>query len=178
MKILLIGPQGSGKSTQAELLSRYLNVPVVSTGEIFRKLAQENTDIGQALKNILNEGRLVDDQLTCKIVKETLSKSDYQGGFVVDGYPRTIEQLKIFDPKFDMVFYLNVPEKEVIKRLMARGREDDTKQLIKTRLNLYHEQTKPLLVTYKNQGILVEIDGNSGIEKIQDEIRKQIQTFE
>ena len=97
MKILLIGPQGSGKSSQAGLLARYLNVPVVATGEIFRKLVQENTDMGQALKNILNEGRLVDDQLTCKIVKETLSQSDYQGGFVVDGYPRTVEQMKIFE---------------------------------------------------------------------------------
>ena len=174
MKILLIGPQGSGKSTQAKLSAGYLNVPVISTGDIFRKLMQEDTGPGRAIKKILDEGRLVDDQTTSKIVKERLSQPDYQGGFVLDGYPRTVEQIRIFDPEFNKVFYLDVPEEEVIKRLMARGREDDSEQLIKTRLDLYYKQTKPLLDYYRSQGILIEIDGKGSIEKIQDEIRKYV----
>ncbi|MCL4366252.1 nucleoside monophosphate kinase, partial [Patescibacteria group bacterium] len=101
MKILLIGPQGSGKSTQAKLLGEYLKVPVISTGDIFRKLIQEDTDLGRTLKNILSEGKLVDDQTTSKIVQQKLSEPSYQNGFVMDGYPRNIEQVNIFDPKFE-----------------------------------------------------------------------------
>src|SRR3989304_10295482 len=158
-KILLIGPQGSGKSTQAKLLAEYLRIPAIATGDIFRTLVQADNDMGRKLKNILSEGKLVDDSITCEIVRQRLSQSDCRSGFVMDGYPRTIEQMKIFDPEFDKVFYLNVLEEEVIKRLMARGREDDTEQLIKTRLDLYNKQTKPLLDYYRNLGILSEIDG-------------------
>lgn len=172
MKILLIGPQGSGKSTQAKLLAEYLVVPTVSTGDIFRKLIQENTDIGRKLKDILNEGRLVDDQTTCEIVQERLSRSDCRQGFVLDGYPRTVEQMKIFDPGFDKVFYLNVPEEEVIKRLMVRMRADDSAELIKTRLGLYYKQTSPLLDYYRSQEELIEIDGIGSVEEVQNEIRK------
>ncbi len=174
MKILLIGPQGSGKSTQAKLLAQYLQVPVISTGDIFRKLVQEDTDMGRLLKKILDEGQLVDDQTTCRIVKERLSQSDCRTGLVMDGYPRNLEQMKIFDPKFDKVFHLKVADEEVIKRLMDRGRGDDTMDAIKTRLALYCEQTRPLLDYYGGQGIFIEIDGTGSIEKIQEEIRKSV----
>lgn len=175
MKILLIGPQGSGKSTQAKLLAKHLNILVISTGEIFRKLSQENFGFGQIIRTILDEGRLVDDKITYKIVKERLSQPDYQQGFIVDGYPRTLEQMKLFDPEFDTVIYLDVPEKEVIKRLMGRGRKDDTPESIKMRLDLYYKQTEPLLSYYRNLGILKEIDGTGSVEKIQDEIRKHFE---
>ena len=174
MKILLIGPQGSGKSTQAKMLGEFLNIPVISTGDIFRNLIQENSDIGRMLNGILTEGRLVDDQTTCKIVKERLSQPDYRQGFIADGYPRTVEQVQIFDPKFDKVFHLDVPEEEVIKRLLARAREDDTEELIKTRLDLYNRQTEPLLDYYQNMGILTEIDGIGSVEDIQQRIRDSL----
>lgn len=173
-KILFIGPQGSGKSTQAKLLAEYWKVPIISTGEIFRKLSEENFGFGQMIRTILHEGRLVDDQTTCKVVKERLSQSDCQQGFVIDGYPRNLEQLKIFDPNFDKAFYLEVSEEEVIRRLMARGREDDTEELIRRRLDLYYKQTQPLLDYYKSKGILVEVDGMGDIQRIQDEIKKHI----
>lgn len=174
MKILLIGPQGSGKSTQAKMLGEFLNIPVISTGDIFRNLTQEDSDMGRILKSILTEGRLVDDQTTCKIVKERLSQSDCQQGFIADGYPRTVEQMQIFDPKFDKVFHLDVPEEEVIKRLLARAREDDTEELIKTRLDLYNRQTKPLLDYYLNMGILTEVNGIGSVDDIQQKIREEL----
>lgn len=175
MKILLIGPQGSGKSTQAKLLAEYLKVPFISTGDIFREMAQKPADLlGRMVKKILDEGKLVDDETTSKIVKDRLSQPDCQSGFVIDGYPRTLEQVKIFDPEFDQVFYLDVPEEEVIKRLVKRGRADDTEELIRMRLNLYYQQTQPLLDYYRNLRVLLEIDGTGSIEEVQDKIRKQL----
>ncbi len=94
MKILMIGPQGSGKSTQAKLLAEYLNIPVISTGDIFREAAQSGSELGQMVKKIMEEGKLVDDETTFKIAEERLAKSDMQNGFILDGYPRNIEQVK------------------------------------------------------------------------------------
>lgn len=162
----MIGSQGSGKSTQADLLAQYLNVPKISTGDIFRKLPQ--------VSEILNAGKLVDDQITAEIVKNRLSQEDCQNGFIMDGYPRTKEQLNIFDPGFDKVIYLKVPDEEVIKRLLSRGRQDDTEELIKVRLDLYKQHTQPLLDYYDQKGNLMEIDGIGDIQGIQDEIKKQI----
>lgn len=166
-KILLIGPQGSGKSTQAKLLGEFLKVPIISTGDIFRKQASVN----EIIRTILQEGKLVDDETTSQVVKDRLSEEDCQNGFIMDGYPRTVEQMKIFDPGFNKVFYLDVPQDMVIKRLMARGRADDTSELIRQRLDLYYKQTQPLLDYYKKMGILLNIDGRGEIEKIQQDLR-------
>lgn len=174
MKILLIGPQGSGKSTQAKLLAEYLNLPKITLGDIFRKLSQEDSKEGQRIRNILEQGQLVDDQTAAAVVRTRLNEDDCQNGFVLDGYPRTIEQRQIFDPGFDKVFYLDVPEEEVIKRLLARGRADDTYELIKRRLDLYYQQTQPLLDYYKQGNKLIEITGIGDIQNIQDEIKKSI----
>lgn len=169
MKILLIGPQGSGKSTQAKLLSEYLKLPVVSTGEIFRTM--------DTARRILEEGRLVDDRTTSEIVKNRLSNPKCQNGFILDGYPRNIEQVKLFDPEVDLTIYLNVSEEEVLERLIKRARADDTQESIKTRLDLYYQQTEPLLSYYKNLGILKEIDGIGEIKEIQQRIRKITDEF-
>lgn len=172
MKILLIGPQGSGKSTQASLLAEYLNLPKISVGDIFRELSKEESSEAQRLREILQAGKLVDDQTTSEIVKNRLNQADCQNGFILDGYPRTIEQMQTFDPNFDKVIYLEVPKEEVMKRLMARGRADDTHELIETRLDLYYKQTQPLLDHYRNKGILIEVNGVGSVEQIQEEIKK------
>ena len=108
-RILLIGPQGSGKSTQAVFLSQHFGVPNISTGDIFRKLSSEDSEPARKVKEILASGRLVDDETTAQIVKERLAEEDCQNGFVIDGYPRSIRQIEIFDPGFNKVFYLAVP---------------------------------------------------------------------
>ena len=174
MKILLIGPQGSGKSTQANLLAKDLNLPKISTGDIFRELAEEESIEGRKIKGILNSGELIDDLQTAKIVEQRLKKDDCRNGFILDGYPRNTEQKQIFDPKVDKVFDLEVPDNEVVKRLLARGREDDTMEAIKKRLDLYHGQIVPLLDYYKNQGILIKINGMGSIEEIQRRIRERL----
>lgn len=174
MKILLIGPQGSGKSTQAKLLAESLNVPHISTGDIFRRLTQKNVGIGQIIKEVLEQGKLVDDQTTSSIVRDRLQGDDCKEGFIMDGYPRNLEQLRKFDPEFDIVFYLNVPEKVVLERLLQRGRSDDTEESIRQRLDLYYQQTQPLLDFYKQGNKLTEISGIGDIQNIQDEIKKSI----
>lgn len=171
MKILLIGPQGSGKSTQGKLLAKYLQMPYISTGDIFREIARENKRIEQILK----AGELVNDTTTIELVKKRLDESDCKNGFILDGYPRNLEQAKkIPDLNFDKVIYINVPDEIVLERLLKRGRADDTEQSIRLRLKLYQSQTQPLLDYYKNQSLLVEIDAKADIQKVQDEIKKSL----
>lgn len=174
MKILFIGPQGSGKSTQGKLLAEYLGLPYVSTGDIFREMSAGNSPEGKRLKQILAEGRLVDDETTSNMVAKKLGEEEYGMGFILDGYPRTLEQIKLFDPGFNKVIFLELPDEEGIKRLLERGREDDTKESITERLRLYHNQTDPILDYYRHLGILVEIDGTGSIDEIQQRIRDRI----
>lgn len=175
MKILLIGPQGSGKSTQGKFLANYLKIPFISTGDIFRQISQEDTDEGRRIKQILDLGQLVDDQTTIGLIKKRLQDPGCRSGFVLDGYPRTLEQAEeVSDLQFDKVFYFKIPQEVVLERLLKRGRADDTEEAIKKRLELYFTQTQPLLDYYKNLGILVEIDGIGDIQIVQDEIKKFI----
>jgi len=167
MKILFIGPQGSGKSTQGKLLAQFLGLPYISTGDIFRSMQGE-------IKQILEQGRLVDDQTTSKIVEEELKNPKYQNGFIFDGYPRTLEQIRLFDPVFDKVVYLNLSDDESKKRLLARGREDDTDESIAERLKNYHQQTDPILDYYRQKGIFQSIDGMGSIDEIQFRIRDMV----
>lgn len=169
-RILLIGPQGSGKSTQAKLLAKYLKIPVISTGDIFREMAP----LHEWIRKILEEGKLVDDKSTSKVVEKRLREKDCRDGFILDGYPRNLEQIRLFDPKFDLAVYLSLPEKQVIQRLMKRGRADDSRESIERRLDLYFRQTTALLDYYRNLGILHEIDAQNSIEEIQNEIQKYL----
>lgn len=167
MKILLIGPQGSGKSTQGKLLAQFLGLPYISSGDIFRKMQGE-------IKRILDQGKLVDDVTVSKIVKEKLQEEKYQKGFVFDGYPRTMEQIRLYDPGFDRVIFLDLPDDEATKRLLARGRQDDTPELIAERLRNYHHQTDPILDFFKKQGNLISVNGTASIEEIQHKIRNAV----
>ncbi len=175
MRILLIGPQGSGKSTQGKLLQENIHLPYISTGDIFRNIAAQNTDEGRRIKQILSSGELVDDKIVIELIRKRLQSADAQSGFILDGYPRTLEQAtQIADLNFDKVFYLKIPKSIILERLLKRGRADDTEELINRRIELYYKQTQPLLNYYRNQGILVEINGEGDIKAIQNEIKKFI----
>lgn len=175
MNILLIGPQGSGKSTQGLLLSEFLKIPFVVTGDILREISASDTDEGKRLKQILESGNLVDDQTVVKLIRRRVAKDDCENGFILDGYPRTMEQAKaVEDLNFNKAIYINAPREEVIQRLLKRGRIDDNEELINKRLELYFKATEPLLEYFKNKGILVEIAGVGEVEKIQNDIKNNL----
>ncbi len=177
MKILLIGPQGSGKSTQGKLLSQHLGIPYISTGDIFRQKAQQNTDEGKKIKQILDSGQLVDDETTGQLVKERLENPDVQNGYILDGYPRTSEQVSLFDvidSSPDYILYLKIPDNMAIERLMKRGRADDTEEIIKNRLDLYKLKTEALLSFLKGYGKLKEISGEGEVEEVQNRIKEAL----
>jgi len=174
MNIIILGPQGSGKSTQAELLAKEFQIPHLQTGKLFRKIAQEKTELGQRVKSRLDKGRLVSDKDTMKIVRPELGKEKYNKGVVLDGVPRNSSQAKALKLIIDRVIYLEVSDKECIKRLMLRRRSDDTAELIKERLRIYHLKTEPMLDLYQKKGVLERVDGERPVEEIHKEIIKRL----
>lgn len=177
MKVILIGIQGSGKSTQGNLLSSELKIPYLSTGHIFRNLAREHTPLGRYIKEVMNAGYLIPDKKTLQIVSDYLKRQEYQKGYILDGFPRTVPQAKSFKNWVDKVIYLKVSDKEALWRLSYRNgemREDETLLAIRKRIESFHKFTEPVLDFYRKKGILVEIDGEKEIEEIHKEILKKI----
>lgn len=178
MKILLLGPQGSGKSTQGKLLAASLKIPYISTGDMFREIAQEDSEEGKRIKQLQESGQLIDDETTRELIKKRLQRQDTKDGFILDGYPRTSDQVSLFDAidlKFDRIFYLNVPEEDVVKRLMTRGRSDDTPEAIKVRLDVYKLKTEALKLALEKFGNLFEIDASKSVDEVQAEILERIE---
>jgi adenylate kinase len=177
MKIILIGIQGAGKSTQGNLLSEKLGIPYLSTGHIFREMAKEKTPMGRYIKEVMNAGYLIPDDKTLEIVSEYLGRPEYKSGYIVDGFPRTIGQAKTFKAEIDQVIYLNVSDREALWRLSLRNdsvREDETLAAIRKRIDLFHKFTEPVLDYYRKRNLLTEIDGEQSIEDINREILKKI----
>lgn len=172
MRILIIGPQGSGKTTQAKNLAEKFNLYFASTGDLLREEVLRDSHEGRILKKSLETGQLADDRIVAKLLKEKLG--GHLQGFVLDGYPRSLDQLQYFDPQFDKVIYLEISDEEVEKRLLQRGRADDTPELIRERLRLYHELTEPVLRYYNGQRKLIRIDGRKSIEGVAREIERKL----
>lgn len=176
-RLILIGPPGAGKGTQAARLAGQLGVPAVSTGDIFRWNVTEQTELGLQAKAYMDAGRYVPDALTNAIVHDRLEAADTDGGFLLDGYPRTPEQVAELDrllerdgTRLDAVVQLGADTDEVVARLLKRakdqGRSDDTEAVIRHRLALYEEQTAPLLDTYRGRGLVVYVDGLGAVEDV------------
>lgn len=179
MMIILVGIQGAGKSTQGNLLSERLKVPYLSTGHIFREMSKEKTSLGRYIKEIMNAGFLIPDKKTVGIVSEYLKRQEYKNGYILDGFPRTLEQVKKFENGVSKVIYLKVSDKEALWRLSYRNgdnRNDETLEAIRKRIELFHRLTEPVLDYYREKGILVEIDGEKSVENIHKEILEKIKS--
>tara|TARA_B100000900_G_scaffold403966_2_gene411711 strand:+ start:145 stop:693 length:549 start_codon:yes stop_codon:yes gene_type:complete len=177
--LLFLGPPGAGKGTQAALISDANSYLHLSTGELLRKEIDSDTYLGKQVKDIMNKGELVSDQLVLEIVKQNLDKDN--NGWILDGYPRNLSQvnslndflIKINQP-LELVFYLDIPDEILIKRLLLRGRKDDNEETIKTRLEIYKATTEPLIKYYKSLSLLEYINADGDLKTISDEIKQKM----
>ncbi len=215
MIIVLLGPPGAGKGTQASKISEALSIPHIATGDIFRDAVERGTELGRKAKEYMERGELVPDEIVNGIVKERISKPDCSNGFILDGYPRTLNQARALDEmlsemgrKVDVVLNISVSEDEVVRRLSYRRvcrkcgaiyhlindppkregicdrcgaelyqREDDREEVVRKRLRVYREQTKPLINYYRERGVLVDINGNGDIEEVWSQVEEAISSL-
>lgn len=179
MKIVLVGIQGAGKSTQGNMLSEALGVPYLSSGHIFRQMAKSKSKTGRWLKETLNAGILVPDDITVKIVMEYLQRKEYEKGFILDGFPRTVAQAEVF-ANGEMVVFIDVSDKEALWRISGRvsDREDETLQAIRKRIALFHEKTEPVLDYYKDRGKLIRVDGERDIDDVFADIMERLKKYQ
>jgi len=180
-KMLIIGPPGSGKGTQAARISERLGVVAISTGDIFRANVKEETPLGLEAKKYIDNGDFVPDSVTNNMVRDRLKQDDVEPGFLLDGYPRTTAQVDELDnilaeneDGLDVVLQLTADDEELVKRLLGRaeqeGRADDNETVIRHRLDLYHEQTEAVVSRYAERGILTKVDGIGPIDEVTDRI--------
>jgi adenylate kinase len=170
MKILITGPQGSGKTTQAQKISEELGLCMVKMGELLRERAKVDDEVGRSLKEDMQKGLLVNNQVSSDMMKEELARPKCANGFIVDGYPRSYDQLRLFDPAYDVVIYLDTTVETSIDRLIHRHREDDTPNAIKQRLALFEEETQKTVEHYEKLGKVRRVNGELPVEQVTAEI--------
>jgi len=173
VRVVFLGPPGSGKGTQAQLLAGDLELPAISTGDMLREAVANGSELGRRVRKIMESGELVGDDLMAEVVGERLSHADTERGFLLDGYPRTASQaetlLRILvegSDTLDHVVFIDVPEDELVRRALLRQRVDDREDVVRERLRVYRERTQPLVEYYRSQGLLREIDGNREVEAV------------
>ena len=181
MRLLIMGPPGAGKGTQATRIAEHYRIPAISTGDIFRAMKHADTPLARQVREIMESGGYVSDEITNEIVKDRLAKPDCQAGFLLDGYPRTLQQVQALDDylgetdrPLDAVISLLADTDEVVARLLKRaaidGRSDDNEETIRVRLQVYAEQTEPLLDVYRSRGVLVEVNGLGEIDEVSERV--------
>ena len=179
MRLLIMGPPGAGKGTQATAISDRYGIPAISTGDMFRANVSQGTPLGVEATRIMDAGGYVGDDITNAMVKDRLEQADARNGFLLDGYPRTTAQVEALDEmlgesRLDAVIALGADTDEVVARLLKRGQEqgrtDDTEEAIRVRQQVYAEQTQPLLDLYRQRGLLIEVDGLGEIAEVGERI--------
>ena len=180
MRYVLLGPPGAGKGTQAKLLSEKLNIPHISTGDLFRANIGEGTDLGKEAKQYMDAGKLVPTDVTARMVEDRLRQDDAQDGFLLDGFPRTVEQAEILDKllkdmntELDGVLNFKVSDDVVVERMLARGRDDDNEETIRTRMEVYRTETQPLVDHYGDQ--IIPIDAEGDVDEINERALRAMQ---
>lgn len=178
-RLLIMGAPGSGKGTQAAGLCEELQIPAISTGEMLRDAMASGTELGRRVESIVRSGALVDDATMEEVLRQRLSDDDARNGFLLDGYPRTEAQVEALDRiledlgvALDLVILLQVPEDELIRRALGRGREDDTEEIIRRRIEVYRAQTEPILNIYRERGLLTSVDGLRSVEEVGSSLRQ------
>ena len=191
MNILVLGPQGSGKGTQAKRITATYGIPHIATGDMLREMREQPTDLGRELKEVMDRGDLVPDEMMIELIRDRLSRGDTDGGFVLDGFPRTMPQaealdelLRELDRALDVVFDFQVPDREVLlqrmlQRAAAEGRADDTPDAIARRLELYERETAPLVEYYRtHQANVVGVHADRAVEEVFEEIQRSLESVE
>ncbi|SLM94918.1 Adenylate kinase [Brachybacterium faecium] len=184
-RLLIVGPPGAGKGTQAVRVAEELGIPAISTGDIFRANVSGETELGVLAKSYMDKGEYVPDSVTNDMIRSRLAEPDAQEGFLLDGYPRTLDQVEALDgmlaeadTSLDMVLLLVVETEEVIGRLVARGaeqgRSDDTEETIRHRLDVYADQTAPLIDVYEKRGLVRRVDGMASIDEVTAALREAL----
>ena len=180
-RLIFLGPPGSGKGTQAQILAHELNIPHISTGEILREAMQEQTPLGIKAQNYVDSGELVPDQLVQDLVQQRLSQSDTKCGWILDGFPRKVTQAVFLEKLLEethqggeRVVNLDAPDDVVVARLLARGRKDDSEEIIRRRLEVYRTQTAPLIGYYGDRQQLLTVNGDQSQEEVTEELQKII----
>ncbi|MBI2880964.1 MAG: adenylate kinase [Candidatus Tectomicrobia bacterium] len=184
MRIILFGPPGSGKGTQAARLCKAWGLPQVSTGDMLREAVRGGTPTGRKAKEYMDRGALVPDEVMTRVVEERLSQADCAGGFLLDGFPRTLAQARALEESLnkrgqavDAVVSLLVEEEEVVRRMAGRGRDDDSEKVIRNRLKVFRKETEPLTRFYRDRGKLLEVPGVGTVEEITERIQTALAGF-
>lgn len=179
-RLILLGPPNSGKGTQAAILAERLGIPAISTGEMLRAARDAGSELGRKVAGIMATGELVDDDTMKEVVRERLARQDARGGYLLDGYPRTMRQVRHLEEilgntdGIDCVLLIRVPDEELIRRALERGREDDQEEVVRQRLNVYEEKTEPLIGYYRKLGLLREVDGHRPIEEVTSQLMEAL----
>ncbi|MCY7399805.1 MAG: adenylate kinase [Nocardioides sp.] len=177
MRLILMGPPGAGKGTQAKVVAEHFGVPAISTGDIFRANVDQGTSLGLEAQRFMDAGDYVPDEITNKMVRNRIDEPDAEPGFLLDGYPRTVAQVEELDGMIrfsghalDAAVVLTVDPEELVARLMQRaqleGRADDTEDVVRRRQTIYAEQTEPLIGVYRSRGLLLEVDGIGEVDEV------------